>query len=278
MFPAERPEFGQGGQQGVAQHRPHAGDALQQIVLGPPHGTRPDARVQLTVQVGHAALEPADVLADVAAQVGGGHAQTVLLRDQHLEELAAPGQQGLQGLGGVIGEGPRRWPYALSEQRQDLGIDRVRLGQLPRRPSEGADLAGIGDDDGHAGRGQRGGDGMLVAAGCFEDYERGAQRANLPQQGLDARLIVGTDPTRSRRSHGHIQGRFRHVDADKHGGLAHLHLRARGALVLAQPCHMRGGPPINCSGSRRAVDDAPAKARSRGPAAGRAVAHREVIC
>jgi hypothetical protein len=53
-----------------------------------------------------------------------------------------------------------------------VGVDRIGLGQLSRRPADIAHLSWIGHHDRHAGRSERGDHGVFKAAGCLEDRQR----------------------------------------------------------------------------------------------------------
>jgi hypothetical protein len=83
---------------------------------------------------------------DVAADGGRDMSEPIALGDEHLQELPAASEEGIQGVGGVVGQGPRLGAHPLGKERQDLRVDRVRFGELPRRPGKIAHLAGIGHD------------------------------------------------------------------------------------------------------------------------------------
>ena len=112
------------------------------------------------------------------------------LGDEHVDQLLAPGHDRQQVRVRVIGQGPRRRPKALREQRQHAGVDRVRLGELAESFGEVAHLAGIDDRHGQAGQGQRRGDQRFVAAGRFEHYQRGRGRRDGGDQRSNARRVV----------------------------------------------------------------------------------------
>ena len=84
-----------------------------------------------------------ETLPDRALALAEDLAQAIALGLQHLEELPAPGEQGLELLGLGIREGTDRGPDPLREEREDVGIDPIGLRELARRlarsPAPGAD-------------------------------------------------------------------------------------------------------------------------------------------
>ena len=60
-------------------------------------GARLNGLCQLLLDTTELALEPADVFAKALLHCRSSHQRAVLLRDQHLDELAPAGQDSLQG-------------------------------------------------------------------------------------------------------------------------------------------------------------------------------------
>ena len=99
------------------------------------------------------------MLLEIAPHRAPSEEQAVLLGRQHLDQLPASGEQLLQGGDRVVRQRPGLGSDPLGEAGEHLGIERIGLGQLPSGFGEVAHLAGIGDDDRQAGRGQRGDEG-----------------------------------------------------------------------------------------------------------------------
>ena len=98
--------------------------------------------------------------------------QAIALGGNHLEKLPSPRNERFEGAGSRIRERTRLRPDAISEQRQDLGIDPVRLGHPTDGACEVTNLTGIHDGDAEAGRSQRRGNVCFVTAGGFENDRR----------------------------------------------------------------------------------------------------------
>ena len=92
------------------------------------------------------------------------------LGDDHLDDLAAAGDEIGQELGRLVGQRPRLGLGRLGEVGDHGGIDRVGLGALAKRLGEGADLGRIDDDHRQPGGGQcRRHDGLEAAGGLQRD-------------------------------------------------------------------------------------------------------------
>jgi len=70
------------------------------------------------------------MLRDVAADGGRGMSKAIALGEEHLQELPAAREEGIQGVRGVVRQGPRLGAHPLGKERQDLRVDRVRFGEL----------------------------------------------------------------------------------------------------------------------------------------------------
>ena len=97
------------------------------------------------------------------------------LHADHFHHLTAAGDQFGQGL--AVGVGDRAWfgTDAFSEQGDDLGIERVGLGEPPGGTGEIPDLARIDDGERQTGAGQSRRDGDLEPAGGLEHDQRRGQ-------------------------------------------------------------------------------------------------------
>jgi hypothetical protein len=103
-MPVELAQFGQQAQEGAGQGGPDAGHALQRLVLHPPDGTGLDRCLEHGIGIDHLALEPADMGVETAPDdPAAGPGLALPLGMEHLEQLPAPGEQGLELLGGRIG-------------------------------------------------------------------------------------------------------------------------------------------------------------------------------
>jgi hypothetical protein len=98
----EGAQLGQLAEERATDDRADARHAAQQILLGAPDRAGMNGLLEVAVHVGQLALEPADVLRDVAPHRGGGEAQPVLLRDEHLEQLPPPRQERIERRHGGI--------------------------------------------------------------------------------------------------------------------------------------------------------------------------------
>ena len=198
-----RAQLGQGRQQRPADHRADPRDAPQQLVLLPPRRAGPHrldrAGGRRRPASASSQARCRSIPARTAASAAGG--QAVGLHHPHLDQLAAPRQQGVErpllGRRGRPGLGADR----LGEVGQGLGVDPVGLGQPAGRLGEVAGLAGVdggGRDAGDLQGGQ--GRGLVPAGGLQDDQGRGQRpRAARPaRRGRPGRWRRG----RSRRRGG----------------------------------------------------------------------------
>ena len=171
--------------------------------------------MELAIGLVHAALEEANVLLQIASDRGRRDQQAVPLGREHAEQLAPAGEEGIERLDRLVRQRPGSGPHALGEERQDLGIERVGLRELASGLGEVAHLAGIGDHDGQAGRGE-GGDGRrLVATGGFEHEERRREPVAAGDQLLNARLVVGHGAGLAAGADGELELGFGDIDPDE---------------------------------------------------------------
>ena len=166
-------EFGEEAEQRAGQRGADARHALEQLVLDPPQGAGLDAVLQLGVLVDQLAFEPADVGLEAAAHPASRRDPAPLaLGLEHLLQLPPSREQGGELLRRPVGERMGRGLDAGREGGEDLGIDRVGLGQAAQRLGEGAHLARIDDRHRQPGGREGGGDGRFVAARGFEHDQR----------------------------------------------------------------------------------------------------------
>ena len=137
------------------------------------------------------------MLGDAAPHRGHGVLESIALGDQHLQHLTPTGQQRVEGLGRVIGQRARGRAHALGEERQDVGVDPIGLGELAGGPGKVAHLARGGDHHRQLGRRERGHRRALVAAGSLENDERRRVAAHALAERVDARYIIGDRPVLS---------------------------------------------------------------------------------
>jgi hypothetical protein len=128
-----------------------------------------DGLVEILVNVGHAALEPADVLGDVTAHGVLSVGESVFLSREHFQQLATTGEQGIEHPGLLVGQRSHRGTDPFGEQGKEEGVHAVGLGELPGGLGEVAHLSGIGDNHGEAGRSERGRRRGFVSARGFQD-------------------------------------------------------------------------------------------------------------
>ena len=126
---AERAQFGQLGQHRGAEHLAHPRKAAQHLALAAPGLRAPHGLVEVIVDLGDAALQVSDMLAQLFTHLRAGALKSLLLRHAHLEQLVAPGGQFLYAWVSGIQRRSRHGLLALREQREQPGIDAVGLRQ-----------------------------------------------------------------------------------------------------------------------------------------------------
>jgi hypothetical protein len=215
LFAGEAPELRELTEQRATDDGAHSRHTWQQIVLGPPDRALLDEPAEVAIDLSQFALEPADVRANTAGDGGAGEAQAVALGGEHLEQLPAAGEHRIEGLGRLIGQRPGCGAHPLGEERERLGVNRIGLGELPRRPGEIAHLPRIGDHDWHRGGGERSDHGVFKASGRLQDHERRPEGLQSGDQREERGLLVDELPALATRPHRDLESGLGHVDADK---------------------------------------------------------------
>jgi hypothetical protein len=191
--------------------------------------------------------QPGDVGPDPRADGRGRTAEPVLLGREHLDELAAAGEQRAERLGRGIREGSEGRPDDLGELGQDRRIEGVRLGQFPGRLGEVADLAGVDDHHGEPRGGQRAREGGFEPAGGLQDDQGGGQPAHPLHERGEAGLPIRDGPPVAARAQRDIEAVFGDINADEDWKGGH------GVLLPLEPglANAASDGPRNCSGSVR---------------------------
>src|SRR4051812_3543841 len=160
------PEFGDVREQRPRGDRANAWHRLQQVIVDPPDVAALDTAVDLIIDVRDPALEPADVIPQITRNRARRDVrQALLLRPDHLEQLASPGDQGRERRRGRVGQRADWGLDSGGKQGQDAGVDRIGFRRLSNRYGKRAHLARIDHDDGQRRGGARCHHGALVSAG-----------------------------------------------------------------------------------------------------------------
>ena len=241
-----------------ARHR------AQEVVLRAPDGAPLDRVVEVLIDRVELAFEPADVVAD--APPDGAHRvlEPIALGAQHAHQLPAPPEQGIERGRDRIGQRPWGRADAFRKQREDVGVDAVRLRELAGGPGEVSDLPGVDHHDRQLGRRDGGDSRPFVAPGGLKDDEGGRQVPEPHPEAREATRIVGHAPPGVPGTHSHDQLGLRDVNANHGSGLRHEYTSsgADGPATSAQPCGCGLESTGNCSGSDHGTGNAQATVRS----------------
>ena len=167
---------------------------------------------------------------DVRLEATARPRQTVLLGGPHNHQLLATPEQGAQLLRLGVRQRARRRTNHVGNMCQRAGIQRIRLGQLPRSTRTIARLPRVHHHDGQARRGQRRRGDPLQAAGGFQHKQGGVEGLQPFYERHNAIGIVRHGPTLPRGAQRNIELGFRHINAHKAWRITHEE------LLSARPC------------------------------------------
>ena len=263
----QRPQFGQVGQEGHGQNRPHARSATEQLVFVSPHGRGAHEVFHIPVQVLQTLFQPANVLLDLGAYTRGGSSKPVFLRSYHLHQLASSGHQRPQFLRGVIGQGSGGWAHRLGKVGQHLGVQRIGFGQFPRSTGEVPHMPGVNYCYGQLGRSQFSRQDHFHSTGSFQHHQLGRQLSQTFHQVVDPTRVMRELPCLTGRPYRHIQAVLGDIDANKQRELVHSSTSLKDVSPDSGPTLPNSGSygPLNCSGSEQVGRDDPAEGRSSRP-------------
>lgn len=194
LLPIQLPELRQVGEQGAAHDGADAGHGAEQVLFDTPDRALLDGVIEIAIDGRDASLERADVLRDVPTDRRARVLQSIPLGGHHVKELSPPRHQGRKVLAPGIWERPRRGLHPLGKERDEVGIETGRLGELPSGSREVADLARIRHDHRECRRGQGDDERGFVSAGRFEDDERRRQGPHAVDGGSDAPSLIRRRP------------------------------------------------------------------------------------
>src|SRR5215217_8884919 len=247
--PIELTEFGQIGNQDERGDVADAWHGGEQIISSPPGRRAFHGVVDFTVQLGELSFQGLQGRFDGALNARiASLMEPVRFHADHLDHLAAARDQLRQGLAVGVGERTRFGTDPFGEQGDDLGIQRIRLGQPAGGTSEVADLAWVDDGERQAGAGESGRDGELEAAGRLEHDQSRGQATQIADQLLETLAITCDREGLPRWAEMNIKAILRDFNADearRGGRLFHdpsLRMRARlAALATVRVPYGTGG-------------------------------------
>ena len=190
----ELAQFGQLGEQSARKHRTDAGNTPEKgLVLL--EGDAPlDGFIEIAVGAGEFFLEPSHVCSDALLERLGSHLETVVLGDEHREDLSSPGEYVLQELGFLVRDYARCGLDCGGEAGEDEGINSVGLGKATDGLGELVpSLAGIDHGHGDSASGDGGGGQALISSGGFQDDQRWSDPFEPGEQLIDTLLVVGEE-------------------------------------------------------------------------------------
>jgi hypothetical protein len=170
------PEFRQVGEQRAAHHGAHARHTAQEILFRAPDWAVLNRVVEIAIHVRDTSLEPADVIRQTPPDRCARVFQPIPRRGQYIQQLPAPRHERSERLDDGFRERAGRGLHPFGKERQDVRIQAVGLGELPRGFGEVAHLPGIRDDEREPSGRQRGNQRPFRAPGRFQHDERRRQR------------------------------------------------------------------------------------------------------
>jgi len=124
----------------------------------------------------------------------------------------------VEGAGILVGQGSDLWSDALGKECEDMGVDRIGLGELAGGLGEVTYLAGVRDDDRELSSYEGRGSGDLKAACGLHHHERRPDLTEPPDQLADPIGGIRYAPGLVRSSNRHIESRLRDVDTHEDRG------------------------------------------------------------
>ena len=135
--------------------------------------------------------------------------------------------------------------------REDTGIQRIGLGQLPGGAREIPGLPRVDDHDGQARRRQRGRGGTLQATSGFQHNQGGVEGLQPVHERRDSTGIVGDGPPLPGGAQGNVQLGFGNINTDKAWHVTHTN------SCLPNLANTGSMAPNNCTGLRSPGRDDP---------------------
>ena len=248
LLPIPLPEFRQVGEHGAAHDGADARHGAEQVLCGAPDWALLNSVVEIAIDSRDASLEPADVFRDVPADQCAGVLQSIPLGGQHLEELSPPRHEGVELLALGIRERPWRGLHTLGNEREEVGIEPVRLGELPGGFGEVADVARIRHDHGESAAARAETSGVSYPPVASSTMRLGAR--------VRTRSTVAVMPGASFGAvHDVPSGRQATtksafaMSTPTKGAVGVIRASTSHGSVLARPCGCGVTPPRHCSGS-----------------------------
>jgi hypothetical protein len=167
--PAEVTEFGKIDQQSSRNTRPDARSGLQQLGKLRSIDILFDALVDLLIDSLDLALEHTKHRSDGSLHGSCDCFSTILFRYERRDQLPAAGDEIGQQTVSSLQNRANRWLHLLAVEGQELGIDRIRLGEHPHALAEASHAPGIDHDDGQVRFREFEHEFTLVATGGFHD-------------------------------------------------------------------------------------------------------------
>src|SRR6266581_5605460 len=220
LLPTQGPQFGEIHNQRPGEPWPYPWHRAEQIVFLSPDGTLVNGVRERSFGLRHLTFEPCDVRVQALMHEVGRASETVFLRRQHLDELATSGKECGERLHLFIRQRPGYGTDDVGEMGENLRVEGIGLGQLPRRLGKVPHLSRIGDHDRQPRRDERPAEWQLETTGRFQDDQRNRESPQTLDHVGKPGLIIGYDET-SFGSQGNIQLSLRDIDTNKPWGRCH---------------------------------------------------------
>ena len=198
--------------------RADAGDTLQERVLRLPHRTLFDPLIQIGIRLGERLFEKADVLRETAAHTRPRVLETLALRLEHLDELAATIHQRGEFSRGLVRQRARHRLHTRRIAGQQGGVEAIRFRELPHAAREVAHLPRIHHRHGQARLDTRGRQQLVIPPGRLDNDELRRERPQLREQRGHPGRIIRHLP-RGAALDGHVQRLRADINADEAHGL-----------------------------------------------------------